>query len=130
MRHFTWATPHSSFVIEVASHGAVCPTGALAIGDRPAITICVQHFCPQSYIRAGGWYIVACPRAARPFDAEEQAAEYPPRYYLAMLALADDLQRAASRHRLRGAALPLRIGVHCWPVAGAVVGTMRAFYCL
>ena len=79
---------------------------------------------------AGSWYIVTCPRAARPFDAEEQAEEYPGQYYVDMLALADDLQRAAGRHCLHGEALRLRIGVHCGPVAGAVVGVMRAFYCL
>ena len=44
------------------------------------------------------WYIVACPRAACPFDRSEQALDYPERYTLAMLLLAEELQ-AITRQR-------------------------------
>lgn len=43
------------------------------------------------------WYIVACPRAACPFDAEEQAQEYPPGHTQRMVLLADELQGIAAR---------------------------------
>ena len=79
---------------------------------------------------AGEWYIVACPRAASPFDDAEQAADYPALYTLQMVALADRLQRVAAGHHLLGAPARLRVGIHCGSAAGAVVGAVRAFYCL
>ena len=59
-----------------------------------------------------------------------QAQEYPGNLALRMLALAHRMRDAAARHRYRGAPLILRVGLHCGPVAGAVVGAARAFYCL
>ena len=43
------------------------------------------------------WYIVACPRAACPFDAEEQAREYPAGHTQRIILLADELQSIATR---------------------------------
>ena len=77
------------------------------------------------------WYIVACPRAACPFDVEEQAREYPPSYTQRMVLLAHELQGIALRARsCTGSPLWLKIGLNCGPVAGAVIGLHRAFYCL
>ena len=73
---------------------------------------------------------MACPRAGCPFDEAEQGKEYPTLYTLQMLALADRLQRVAARHTLLGAPGRLHVGIHCGPAAGAVVGAVRAFYCL
>ena len=50
------------------------------------------------YQHVADWYIVACPRAACPFDTEAQALNYPERYSLAMLLLAEELQ-AITRQR-------------------------------
>jgi class 3 adenylate cyclase len=82
------------------------------------------------YQHVGGWYIVACPRAERPFDEEEYAAEYPQHYTLSMLHLAHELRLIAIRRSFRGAPLRLQVGLHCGAAAGAVIGAHRAFYCL
>ena len=48
-----------------------------------------------------------------------------------MVRLADKLRRtAAGFHTAAGTPMALRVGLDCGPVAGAVVGTHRAFYCL
>ena len=83
------------------------------------------------YQHVSDWYIVACPRAAKPFDEEEQSQPYPDRYYLAMVVLADELKGIARRYALReDCRCWLKVGLHCGPVAGAVIGCYRAFYCL
>ena len=83
------------------------------------------------YQHVSDWYIVACPRAAKPFDETEQGQDYPDKYYLAMVVLADELKRIAKRLCLRdGCPCWLKVGLHCGPVAGAVIGCYRAFYCL
>ena len=91
----------------------------------------VQRSGMFKYQHVSDWYIVACPRAAKPFDDDEQGAEYPDQYYLAMVMLADELKRIARRYML-AADCPcwLKVGLHCGPVAGAVIGCYRAFYCL
>jgi hypothetical protein len=50
---------------------------------------------------------------------------------LHQVALAQELQRATGKFQTRrGAKLWLRAGLDCGPVAGAVIGNVRAFYCL
>ena len=71
----------------------------------------VQRSGMFKYQHVGGWYIVACPRAERPFDEEEYAADYPPLHTLRMLRLAHELCAAAARHTLRGAPLQLQVGL-------------------
>ena len=83
------------------------------------------------YQHVGEWYIVACPRAATPFDAAAQAAAYPSAYSLGMLRLAAELRSITCAHVLSdGRRLDLLVGIDCGPVAGAVIGVHRAFYCL
>jgi class 3 adenylate cyclase len=84
----------------------------------------------------GDWYIVACPRAAAPFDPAEQALP-PGAHAPAMLRLAAALRRAAARHDRAGARgggagapLGLRVGIAMGPAAGVVIGGHRRFYCL
>ena len=58
-----------------------------------------------------GRYIVACPRAAAPFDTAAQAEEYPERFSVAMALLGEELRATAGRFQgLRGGA-PLRLKV-------------------
>jgi hypothetical protein len=82
-------------------------------------------------LRQGDWYIVACPRAASPFDATEQEPPYPNRYVRNMLLLADMLKTRARGFRLRGERpLALRVGISHGEAAGAVIGSHKSFYCL
>ena len=83
------------------------------------------------YQHVGQWFIVACPRAARPFDDDAQFLPYPDSFLCAMVWLAEELQAIAARHALPDRSpLRLRAGIHIGPAAGAVIGTHRAFYCL
>ena len=83
------------------------------------------------YQHVGDWYIVACPRAANPFDTEEQAGA-PDRYVRSIVLLGLELQSIAATNfrSLSGAELWLRVGIACGPAAGAVIGTLRSFYCI
>jgi hypothetical protein len=64
-------------------------------------------------------------------DAAAQARAYPDEHLLDMLLLADTLRGLARGFRFRdAAAVALRAGISHGPVAGAVVGAHRAFYCL
>ena len=74
---------------------------------------------------AGDWYIVACPRASTPFDDAQQATDYPSHHTTMMVQLGLDLIASADSWNYK-----LRVGMACGPVAGAVIGTLRAFYCL
>jgi class 3 adenylate cyclase len=96
---------------------------------------------PAAPQHVGEWYIVACPRAASPFDPAAQALP-PGAHAPAMLRLAAALHRAAARHALGGggrdgeagggaaAPLRLRVGIAAGPAAGVVIGAHRRFYCL
>ena len=90
----------------------------------------VERFGMFKYQHVGDWYIVACPRAACPFDAHEQQKPYPAQYLASMALLADVMRTIAETHRLRRTPLWLRVGVHSGPVVGVVVGLVKAFYCL
>jgi hypothetical protein len=74
---------------------------------------------------AGDWFIVACPRVAKPFDEGEQGAAYPATYTAAMVNLALELISITPFYGAR-----TRVGIAHGPAAGAVIGTLRAFYCL
>ena len=74
---------------------------------------------------------MACPRAACPFDEEEQAKPYPCDYTLGMVRLGNELRRIAQRYTLANdTKLWLKVGINCGPLAGAVTGSLRCFYCL
>ncbi len=90
----------------------------------------VERFGMFKYQHVGDWYIVACPRAACPFDTQEQQKPYPTQHLTSMVLLADALRTIAEMHRLRGVPLWLRAGIHYGPLVGAVVGLVKAFYCL
>lgn len=89
----------------------------------------VQRFGMFKYQHVGDWYIVACPRAACPFDSTEQEGPAS-RHAQSMVGLGHELQAIASQYSNAGASLWLRVGISCGPVAGAVIGSLRAFYCL
>jgi class 3 adenylate cyclase len=83
------------------------------------------------YQHVAEWYIVACPRAAWPFNHEEQANEYPSAHTVRMVELAVELQRISARHTMRdGTPVVLKVGLSAGPVAGAFVGAHRPCYCL
>eukprot|EP00292_Cryptomonas_paramecium_P022303 CAMPEP_0113699540 /NCGR_PEP_ID=MMETSP0038_2-20120614/23388_1 /TAXON_ID=2898 /ORGANISM="Cryptomonas paramecium" /LENGTH=164 /DNA_ID=CAMNT_0000622957 /DNA_START=590 /DNA_END=1080 /DNA_ORIENTATION=- /assembly_acc=CAM_ASM_000170 len=77
------------------------------------------------YQHVGAWYIVACPRAASPFNAAEQERGYPETYTQRMVELGAELKYLASLARLHDT-LPvsLKVGMSCGPAAGAVMGTL------
>jgi hypothetical protein len=101
------------------------------------------------YQHVGPWYIVACPNAAEPFDfdtkpcsscrlhdkAKRRAAaagrgdnsflKTRASYSTDMALLAQQLVQMASKHGFE-----LQVGIHSGCAAGAVLGRMRAFYCL
>ena len=81
------------------------------------------------YQHVGDWYIVACPRAACPFDEFEQAGDAG-RHVKSMAWLGLEMQTIASQHSNDGNDLWLRVGISCGPLAGAVIGAVRSFYCL
>jgi class 3 adenylate cyclase len=101
-----------------------------------ALDDAVQRFGMFKYQHVAEWYIVACPRAANPYDPALQAKPYPGRHHRNMVRLAHELVRIAADHTLPGGGgtgdipLLLRAGIACGPAAGAVVGSLRAFYCL
>ena len=76
-------------------------------------------------MNTGDWYIITCPRVAKPFDEGEQGAEYPTEYSVGMVSLALELVSITPVYGSR-----LRVGIACGPAAGAVIGSLRAFYCL
>ena len=90
----------------------------------------VERFGMFKYQHVGDWYIVACPRAACPFDQDQQRMPYPAQHLATMALLAAAMRAVAEAHRLRGAPLWLKVGIHCGPAVGAVVGAVKAFYCL
>jgi len=90
----------------------------------------VQASGMYKYQHVGDWYIVTCPRVTQPFDRSVQEAEYPRSYFEEMCSLAQELEKRASKFEINGSRLTLRVGLHCGPAAGAVVGLHRAFYCV
>ena len=91
----------------------------------------VERYRMFKYQHVADWYIVACPRAAMPFDHDEQSAPYPDKYTMDMVCLAHELRQLARTFRYRDEfQLSLKVGISCGPIAGAVIGTLRAFYCL
>ena len=94
----------------------------------------------------GPWYIIACPNAAEPFDSHTSSASRAPgkdgtgrgsvdakgargrrgrSYATEMAELAQRLVRVAGQHGVQ-----LQVGIHTGSAAGAVLGTLRAFYCI
>jgi class 3 adenylate cyclase len=87
------------------------------------------------YQHVGSWYIVTCPKAAAPFDVGTDSnssnkttpQQRPPalQYATQMAELALRLMSIARLHSLE-----LQVGIHTGPAAGAVIGSLRAFYCV
>ncbi|EKX37197.1 hypothetical protein GUITHDRAFT_78342, partial [Guillardia theta CCMP2712] len=90
----------------------------------------VEDFGMHKYQHVGDWYIITCPRAASPFDEEEQSRLYPDCYYESMVMLAIRLMQIASKHVIDGQQVGLKVGLHSGPAAGAVIGMIRTFYCV
>ena len=82
------------------------------------------------YQHVGEWYIVACPRAANPFDP--QPKECSEQYAAEMLLLARELKEITLGNQLWGGGgrFWLKVGVASGPAAGVVIGLHRRFYCL
>ena len=68
---------------------------------------------------------MTCPRVSKPFDEAEQAGEYPPEYVAGIVELAFEMISITPFYGAR-----TRVGIAHGPAAGAVIGTLRAFYCL
>jgi len=78
------------------------------------------------YQHVGPWYIITCPNAAEPFKVERHHGEAKPQSYATDMArLAHQLLATARQHGFE-----LRIGIHAGSAAGAVIGKLRAFYCI
>jgi hypothetical protein len=74
-------------------------------------------------------YVVSCPRAACPFDMDQQAAEYPAQYCYEMIKLGWNLIEYTEVFS-RSHAMKMKVGINCGPLAGIVLGKYRRFYCL
>ena len=87
----------------------VHPASKLPRGTRPARSACEGPPKTERARRAArsDWYIVACPRAAVPFDNMEQIREYPPYYTQVEPPVAGTLCRAARARASRRAAFKL-----------------------
>jgi hypothetical protein len=74
-------------------------------------------------------YVVSCPRAACPFDVDQQAAEYPAQYCYEMIKLGWNLIEYTEVFS-RSHEMTMKVGINCGPLAGIVLGKYRRFYCL
>jgi hypothetical protein len=74
-------------------------------------------------------YVVSCPRAACPFDLDQQAAEYPAQYCYEMIKLGWNLIEHTELFS-RSHEMKMKVGINCGPLAGIVLGKYRRFYCL
>jgi hypothetical protein len=74
-------------------------------------------------------YVVSCPRAACPFDMDQQAAEYPAQYCYEMIKLGWNLIEHTELFS-RSHEMKMKVGINCGPLAGIVLGKYRRFYCL
>ena len=82
------------------------------------------------YQHVGPWYIITCPNAAAPFPSAQSepcppGAEGGQSYATDMARLAQQLVSVARSHRYS-----LKVGIHHGSAAGAVLGKIRAFYCV
>ena len=78
------------------------------------------------YQHVGPWYIIVCPNAAEPFKVERRHGEAKTQSYATDMALlAHQLLAMARQHGFE-----LRVGIHSGSAAGAVIGKLRAFYCI
>jgi hypothetical protein len=74
-------------------------------------------------------YVVSCPRAACPFDMDQQAAEYPGQHCYEMIKLGWNLIEYTEVFS-RSHEMKMKVGINCGPLAGIVLGKYRRFYCL
>ena len=90
---------------------------------------CVQAYSMFKYqhvsSKGADHYIVTCPAIASPFDAKAQRTMSSTEKNIKMARLAADLMLIGQEHQL-----DLKIGLHCGTCVGAVVGNLRAFYCV
>ena len=82
------------------------------------------------YQHVGPWYIITCPNAAAPFPSAQSetpapGAEAGQSYATDMARLAQQLVSVARSH-----SYSLKVGIHHGSAAGAVLGKLRAFYCV
>uniref|UniRef100_A0A0C3U8M2 Guanylate cyclase domain-containing protein n=1 Tax=Guillardia theta (strain CCMP2712) TaxID=905079 RepID=A0A0C3U8M2_GUITC len=90
----------------------------------------VERHGMHKYQHVADWYIITCPRAARPFDESEQCKPYPSEYVASLARLANELRDITRTYKVEEHQLNLKIGIHCGDAAGAVIGIHRAFYCV
>ncbi|EKX36331.1 hypothetical protein GUITHDRAFT_48850, partial [Guillardia theta CCMP2712] len=91
----------------------------------------VESFGMFKYHHIQDSYVIACPRSANPFDAPMHHDEYVLYSTRRMIQLADCLIRRARLYfSASGHVLWAKVGISSGPVAGAVVGYQRRFYCL
>jgi hypothetical protein len=75
-------------------------------------------------------YVVSCPRAACPFDIDQQAEEYPRKYCYEMIKLGWNLIQYTEVFSRSHEMPQMKVGINCGPLAGIVLGKYRRFYCL
>jgi hypothetical protein len=86
----------------------------------------------------GEYYIIACPNAAEPFESAGSSTRpanseadtsgrkvSPPCFAQNMASLARELTGLASQHGFN-----LQTGIHAGSAVGAIIGKLRAFYCI
>jgi class 3 adenylate cyclase len=91
---------------------------------------CVYRHGLYKYQHVGSDYIVTCPAIAAPFADEAERQARPSRVSLGdkntrMAALAAELVRIAEQRQVA-----VQIGIHCGGCVGAVLGSLRSFYCI
>jgi len=85
------------------------------------------------YQHIGNQYIITCPRAASPFKYAANFQEYPHQYLTDMMALGKELMTLTEQffnYEDGDTNSYLKVGIAHGAAAGAVVGHIRAFYCI
>ncbi|EKX40784.1 hypothetical protein GUITHDRAFT_75248, partial [Guillardia theta CCMP2712] len=91
----------------------------------------VDEFGYFKYHHVQDTYVICCPRTSRPFHAPDCPARYKQTTSRAMVALASRIIEEVQEFRaLSGEPLWVKVGIACGPLAGAIVGAHRRFYCL
>ncbi|EKX48885.1 hypothetical protein GUITHDRAFT_51985, partial [Guillardia theta CCMP2712] len=91
----------------------------------------VDGFGFFKYHHINDTYVICCPRTSHPFHVPEHLEQYKERCVREAVLIAKALIAEASKCKsLEGEALWAKVGIACGPLAGAIVGKTRRFYCL
>jgi class 3 adenylate cyclase len=85
------------------------------------------------YQHVGSWYIVTCLKAAAPFEAHASNTHYKSTSQVRFQASYATEVGELARHLMslaRHHGFDLQVGIHTGSAAGAVIGSLRAFYCI